>query len=310
VYQIVFTIQVSPTATGGSKTPILTASALNVCFADLGSGDHPLGAGTVVVRAVGDVVRLAKEAITDPVAPLSLAEYKITIANEDAYDFVFSALTDTLPTGFNFYSMTSGPAPAVEGNKLVWRNLTLPAAGMTLKFKVQVGPLYGTYENWVSAYIPDTTVNPKKGSPDIRVLPVFDLKKDVGVPVASQGAVVPYTITLVNTSDVVYTSLRITDTLPPGFQYHHSRPGYPIPIMLGPRKSQPVWLIASLGSGGKVQKLVFYALVTFLAEPGVLHYNTVIGSSPSGSIPGPISTAPLLVEQSGDIWTFLPLLMR
>ena len=98
----------------------------------------------------------------------------------------------------------------------------------------------------------------------------------------------------------MYNNILVTDTLPAGMTFYRMRLGYTEPITTGPGGTQPVWLIpqikANCGSAGCSYRLVFEARVPEDIPLGV-YYNQVIGSSPSGSVPGPINTAPITVLQ-------------
>lgn len=307
--QVIMTLRVMPTATTGTKTPTFNATASGVCFGKLGSGGRNLGTGSVNV--IVDVIKLEKTALQTRLAPLSLVNFDITLKNNDAYPFVIPLVTDTMPTGFQYYAMLIGPAPEVQGNLLIWRNLTInPGATLRLRVRMQTGPLYGDYTNSVAAYSPETKISPAT-SEVVQVRPLFALLKANGDPYVPPGSLVPYTITLVNLSQTVYTNLVITDTLPVGLVFYGMRPGYPAPVTLQLDRRQPVWNVAQLnancGVGGCQLKLAFNVLVSPWLSPGV-YWNTILGYSPSGSVPGPIATAPLTVT-TGTL-NFLPLMKK
>lgn len=301
--RMAFRVQVSPTISLGNKTPTFSATANGVCFGRLSGG---------LVRVEDYVVEFNKEAVQDRIPPLTLVDFEITINNRDDYPFHLVTVTDTMPAGFTYYSMVSGPPPtSVQGNKVVWRNVTIPANTTRWTVRMQSGPLYGDYTNSVWAVSPETTMI-AAASGVVHVLPLFDLKKDVAPGVYYPGMVVPYTITLVNQSDVTYNNIRITDTLPLGFRYYRSRQGYPAPIALGPNGTQPVWNISSLRANcttmGCTTRIAFEARVSPWVPVGS-YTNQVIGSSPSGSIPGPINTAPVTLRAWNSI-IYLPLVRR
>jgi hypothetical protein len=84
-----------------------------------------------------------------------------------------------------------------------------------------------------------------------------------------------------------------------------------MPISLGTNNGRPVWSIPELRgncTGGCAIQLAFDVFISPLASPGV-YYNRVIGSSPSGSVPGPINTAPLTITQAAAN-IFLPVVVR
>lgn len=306
---IVFRVQVAAGVSTGIKTPSFSATSPSyVCFGKLGSGDHPQGDGKVSVVLWG--LEFSKRAIRSQVPPMALVDFEITLKNNDAYDFIVATVTDTLPTGFTYYSMVSGPLPSlVQPGRLVWRNVLIPPTDPKWTVRLQSSPLYGTYQNQITAYSSETNVLPG-ASGFVSVLPLFDLKKDVRASPAIPGTIIPYTITLVNQSQSTYSSILVTDTLPVGFTYLRTRSG-PMPISLGTNNGRPVWSIPELRgncTGGCAIQLAFDVFISPLASPGV-YYNRVIGSSPSGSVPGPINTAPLTITQAAAN-IFLPVVVR
>jgi uncharacterized repeat protein (TIGR01451 family) len=199
----------------------------------------------------------------------------------------------------------------VQDNNLVWRDV-IASPGLTRwTVRLQSGPLYGDFINSIWAASPETSIN-LAGSGVVQVLPLFDLKKDVAMADYHPGMLVPYTITLVNKSEVIYNNIRVTDTLPTGFRYYRARPGFPAPVTLGPSATQPVWNIATLrancGIAGCTARIAFDALVTARVRPGS-YTNQVIGSSPSGSVPGPINTAPVTTT-AWNTAIYLPVVLR
>jgi len=177
--------------------------------------------------------------------------------------------------------------------------------------RLQSGPLYGDYWNRIWALSPETSMITAT-SGVVHVLALFDLKKDVAPGDYYPGTLVPYTITLVNKSEVQYNNIIVTDTLPLGFRYYRSRAGYPTPVSLGPNGTQPVWNITTLrancGTTGCIARIAFDALVSAWVPPGN-YTNQVIGSSPSGSIPGPINTAPVTLTTWNSA-IYLPFVRR
>lgn len=306
--RMVFRVQVSLSISLGTKTPTFSATANGVCFGRLGSG---LTSGQVVVDDY--VVVFTKTPSQQRIPPMTLVDFVITIDNNDQYPFRLAAITDTLPAGFTYYAMVSGPSPTlVQAGKVVWRDVLIPAGVTRWTIRLQSAPLYGSYYNKIWAVSPETVIVTGTHTNAVQVLPLFDLKKDAAPGVYFPGMVVPYTITLVNQSDTQYNNILITDTLPTGFRYYRSRPGYPTPIALGPNASQPVWNIPTLrancGAAGCTARIAFDALVAYWAPVG-RYTNQVIGSSPSGSIPGPINTAPVTLT-TWNTAVYLPFVRR
>jgi uncharacterized repeat protein (TIGR01451 family) len=301
---VVFTARVLPGTSYGDKSSSFSGSAADICFGKMNGGV------VSVVKVLEYAIELTKKALKTQLPPLTLIDYTIDIKNLDKFnDILLDAVTDTLPTGFIYHSMAAGPDPnVVQDGKVVWQNVIVSVVSETLTWKVtlQSSPLYGSnYTNQVWATSPQTRIITATSEP-VSVLPLFDLQKIAGIQSTSAGGVVPYTITLVNLSQVAYSSIIVTDTLPLGFTFYRMHTGYLSPVTIGPAGSQPVWNIPSLGTGcgssGCMIRLVFDVVIGSNVAPGV-YLNQVIGDSPSGSVPGPIFTAPISVIDNGYLLT-------
>lgn len=299
---IVFTARVLPGTKLGDAIATFSGSAANVCFGKMSGGK---------VTVKDYLIKFTKIAKKTLLPPLTLHDYWITIENVDKInDILLDTVTDTLPAGFTYYSMIQGPNPdLVKDGKVIWRNVTIPKGAKILwKVNLQSGPLYGTgFINQIWATSLQTPIITATSTPLVSVLPIFDLQKIVAINSTFPGGVVPYTITLVNFSQAPYANLIVTDTLPAGFTFYRMRTGYPSPVTIGPAGSQPVWNIPSLAVGN-LSRLVFDVVIGANVAPGV-YLNQVIGSSPSGSVPGPIFTAPITVTQVTSV-LYLPIIRK
>ena len=310
---IVLYTRVSQDAELGPKTSLFTATASNICFGRLGTGEHPLGVGTIIVDDF--TYELTKRPLVERVPPLTLVEYEVKIKNNDYYHGYIDVITDTMPAGFIFYDMKSGPEPdMIQGNKIFWYDPLIPGkTTITWRYWLQAAPLYGSYVNSIEGLSDSGSVK-SADSDVVDVLPLFDLKKIAITSQAIPGSLLIYQIDLVNLSDAVYLSIRLTDTLPTGFTYVQMLPGYPAPAQVLNNGSQPIWdglsVGADCGLNPCITTLQFYAQVGISVPEGV-YYNNIIGFSPSGGIPGPIDTAPVTIRESEFTnWLFLPILKR
>lgn len=304
-------------------TPIFTAMADNGCIGRLATGGKPNGNGVIVVDPYP--IEIYKRALSLLVQPVSLVEYELSLINKDSYPFVIDKITDAMPAGFTYVGMTSGPAPTQTpgSNQLVWTNVTVPAGGTVWRLQLRSAELYGEYINNFSFTDNELTQRPPTldeiRNRTVSVVPTVSIVKRAWVGVVAPGGTVPYTITLTNLSNVSYTSVRVTDTLPAGFTYLRMVPGgnYPPPSALGAGSSQPVWTNLKLpngcGTNGCTLVLAFEARVGTGVPPG-LYYNNVAADSPSGSIPNLGPSAPVSVTIGGgggfSHWVYLPVIRR
>ena len=292
--QIYFQVQIAENASYGVKTPTLQASATGVCFGKLATGDDPLGTGKINV--VEEVVILSKKHLMKTVPVDSLVDYTLSIRNIDAYSYRVQLVTDTLPTGFTFVDMLVGPQPVQQiGNQLVWQNVDVGGkATVTWKIRLKSATLFNYYLNYLSAYSRETPIKTtsdsdlKEALDDLRggvlVYPVLAVIKESGVTETVAGTVVPYTITLINQSDVSYNQVMVTDTLPTGFTFVKVHPGTSAPSFVSSDKAIVSWKGLTLPkSTGKIV-LIIDAKIDRSTPPGA-YFNNVEASSPTGSIP-------------------------
>ncbi len=321
--KVVFQVNVETDATFKDKRPTFSGDAYGVCFGRPGGG--PLqddGKVTVVEHALV----LYKKAINSEVPPLAQVDYEIWLENKLDYQYTIQGLTDTLPDGFTYF-MVLGDTPeptTINSSRIVWKNISIPPGKTKWMLRLQASPLYGSFDNTLDGYIDalrtvavDTDRNPRDGNSDaiVTVGPIFDLSKVVTPQYALPGQTVVYTITMVNQSDVNYSAIRITDTLPGGFAYYRTLEG-PTPTSIGDNQGTIIWNNLTIkgncpptNMGNCTTNIVVEVYVSHSTADGV-HYNTIEGHSPSGSIPGPVETAPVTVTQTLGYDIFLPIILK
>jgi uncharacterized repeat protein (TIGR01451 family) len=216
-------------------------------------------------------------------------------------------ITDTLPAGFSYVQMLSGPDP-IQESPIVWSLSQLEEGeSQDFVFQARVGMdvVTGTYLNTItgtssSAILPDVGPMAPVGV-EVPQRFVF-LNKTVFPTQTMNGSLVTYTVTLSNSANGPL-DVRITDTLPVGFSYVQMLSG-PEPIQEPPI----VWELDPLDPGE--QELVFQARVGVGVITGT-YSNTVNGYSSLARVPG-IEMAPVevTVRSDGMLAVFLPLVLR
>jgi uncharacterized repeat protein (TIGR01451 family) len=304
---IIFRVSVSPTATLGNKDAIFSfVDQPPICFEKLDNGEGR-------VEVVDSIIEMEKTPNNVQVPSGGIVEYTVKFTNRDSNPFNPVTITDTLPAGFSFVGMLSGPAPSViSGTQVIWQGYSLGGGMTTWKFQVQAAILFGNYYNHIAAYTPETPIEDELSDP-VTVLPQIDLTLDVMPATIPAGQTVFYTITLINISGDSYGQISITDTLPAGFSFGGAMPGYPAPneINLGGR--QVVWRNLSVPSaceGGCEVLLVFKVIVNFSVPPGV-YGSDIDGYSPEVLVPDIVQGAPVTVTSSGLVPVlWLPIVAR
>ncbi len=156
--------------------------------------------------------------------------YTVTFTNPNPVDAVLTAITDTLPAGFDYIGLypssdwTEEPTDSLEPI-IVWAGpITIPASStLTLKYSVYVPPSVPPsrtpYTNTVEAMMEDgTAVGPASAQLLVGTVNWNIMKEASPTRVLSGGQVI-YTIDLTNDGQLVGTLERITDTLDPSLSF-------------------------------------------------------------------------------------------
>ena len=267
----------------------------------------------VRVKVVDEIIeKVSKKADPEEVDPWGLVKYEIQLDNADSVPVTGVNVTDTLPSLLtqNFvYSDTEPGYPEpdeVNGQQVIWRDLSVPPDGLELHFNVRAAILYGNYDNAISASCPRSPITPDEDDIEatVKVLPGVILYKTVSPTQTKSGWSVVYTVKLNNQSQGTLADVRITDTLPTGFSYRRNIEG-PVPVQRSP---VVVWEVEEL-SDGESQGFVFEVEVGSEVITGT-YSNKVEATSPSALIPDVEEGAPVEVMRVELDYVYLPLLLR
>ena len=194
-----------------------------------------------------------------------------------------TAVTYQLPRGVFSYTGPVGgtPDPDISSDPnydyYVWRDIVVPAQGVyTLAFRIRAPFTTTTYATYALANPWDSNICIPIARLDIPVVNGVELKKTPNPTSIGPFGLVEYTLEATNLTGGPVYNLRITDTLPYGFQYITTTIG-PSPISLSPL----VWEIPYLGSA---QSGLNRATIRFRVRSYILvgyQYNWVDGVSAS-----------------------------
>lgn len=253
--------------------------------------------GRVDVRS--DVLQLFTRPLSNLVPPGGPIDFELKINNTDPDPFILTAVTNTLPPGFEFVSMVGvGPSPnRIEGRRVVWTNVQVPGRALTTwRIKARASSLYGAYQDMLEAYTPEVAIQAAV-STAFEVVPMVQIGKAASVGVTYPGSTFIYTVTLFNQSAAAYADVTITDTLPAGLTYERIVLG-PAPQELGPGRAVPVWRGLSIAGSGGSRTLAFEVGVDPNMPEGTV-FNHIDGYSANVTIPGTDSIAPVFVSRGG-----------
>ncbi|MCL4877924.1 MAG: sortase [Anaerolineae bacterium] len=227
---VTITVTVNP-ATLGTITNSATVAATEP---DPVTGNNNVSVNTTVQAPFADV-SVTKTDAPDPVVAGNPLTYTLTVTNAAAptsnVDATGVVVTDTLPAGVTFQTVTSAPTAGActEAGGVVTCNFATLAIGAseTITINVNVNPATtGNLSNTVNVTANETDPTPGNNSASATTAvqaPSADVSvtKTDNPAVVAPGGALTYTVTVTNaaTSTVPATGVVVTDTLPAGVTF-------------------------------------------------------------------------------------------
>ncbi|MFO1062305.1 MAG: SdrD B-like domain-containing protein [Pirellulales bacterium] len=211
---------VSASFTGSlSNTATVTSSGT-----ETDSANNTATAATTVNRNVD--MRITKTDSTDPLIAGNNETYTLTVFNDGPSEATGVTVTDVLPAGVTFSSVTSsqGTASNSSGTVTALLGTMAPNTSATITLIVTSAPgLRGTLSNTATVTANETEVNSANnsatasttvnGSVDLAIT-----KTDSSDPIVAGGALT-YTITVTNNGVSTANNVTVTDVLPSGLTF-------------------------------------------------------------------------------------------
>lgn len=244
--------------------------------------------------------------------------YAVTVANSGELSGVVTVITDTLDPSLTFEHMAAGSdvtdPPDIAGSTLTWSGPFTVTAGDELLVRYEVTTPGGSGWSWpynqASAWADGTLLGPVRTRIEVgpgkasAYLPVvlkdvnwarFSVTKSVTPDslMALSGAVVTYTVTLVNEGDYPGVLGTVYDTLPPGFAYVDMVAGSDVLADPSGTTGTITWAGPfSVPAHGQL-RLVFKAAIN--QTPGT-YINTASATTLVGRAPSAPASAMVIVE--------------
>jgi uncharacterized repeat protein (TIGR01451 family) len=276
------------------RLPVLGAAGLLLMLAGLSVA--------LVASAQPVPLTVAKSAVPDAVEPGGLVLYTVTLNNTGQEDLTLESITDTLPEGFSFAGMVTGPQPSSTVGPIVWTGLEDLSGGASLQlaYNVQVNAAQpGVYTNEVEVDVGGG--DPVSASADVTVLgAILDGSKTANASEVMVREPLDYAVVITNSGTSAATLTAVTDTLPPAFVYLSMLAG-PAPAVQG---DDLIWSGLEVGPA---QSLELRYRVRADGAVGSVQTNHVEVSSPDGSLPD-MEWSVTLRERV--FWAALPLVSR
>jgi uncharacterized repeat protein (TIGR01451 family) len=184
---------------------------------------------TTTVNAAANL-SITKTDSPDPILVGQNLTYTITVTNNGPSSATGVSMTDTLPGGVNFVSVTPGSPTCTQASGIVSCNLGTLANGATSTVTIVVTPtVAGTINN--TASVTSGVADPVSGNDSATTsTTVSGLSADLAInKTVSNGTVYvgqnfTYTITVTNLGPNSATGVSVSDTLPAGVSYVSATP--------------------------------------------------------------------------------------
>ena len=187
---------------------------------------HPQYADDVVKLDQTLELSIAKSVATPAqVLPGSVVTYTITLSNTGSGAVLLTALTDTLPQEIAFVGFEQASGAQYQNGIITWNGTVWADMELTIIFTTLVDEDYSLYDHTITNLAEFTTGYANYGGAQAAFTvvgaPDVGITKTVEVPgVLNPGAVVTYTIGLINSGEAAALNLALTDTLPEGITFN------------------------------------------------------------------------------------------
>ncbi len=222
-----FTLTVATAASLAPASTISNTSTASSSAVDLVPGNNSATATTTVGPAQSDV-SVAKTGSPNPVAPGGNLTYTITVGNAGPSDAAGLTLTDILPAGTTFVSLTapggwtcSTPAAGANGTVSCTAPILPPGVNFVFTLVVKVDPATAAGTSISNtATVSSTSSDPAAGNNSSTMMATASAAQadlsiaKTGAGVASAGTPITYTINVTNNGPSTATSVVMSDTLP------------------------------------------------------------------------------------------------
>lgn len=203
----------------GTLTNVATIGSTDTSLNETNTANNTATETTTLTPSID--LRVTKSDSIDPAIAGNSLTYTIIVTNDGPSTATNVSLSDTLPSGVTFTSVTSSQGTASQASGVVTASIgTLdPAESATITLIVGVnGDTRGTLTNTASVTATetesDTTNNSATATTTINGSVDLAITKSDSVDPTAAGGALTYTITVTNNGPSTATNVQMTDTLP------------------------------------------------------------------------------------------------
>jgi uncharacterized repeat protein (TIGR01451 family) len=218
------TITINVTANDDTVGTITNNASVTGDQFDIVAGNNSTSEPTTVTPVID--LAVTKTDSVDPVNAGGTLVYTVTVRNNGPSTATSVVLTDTLPAGVSFSSLTTSAGSASESSGVITGNLGTLASGASATVTITVdinNSTVGTITNNASVTATETELNSNDNSTSepTTVNPLVDVsvtKSDSADPVDA-GSQFSYTVVVSNTGPSTASGVTLTDLLPAGVSF-------------------------------------------------------------------------------------------
>jgi uncharacterized repeat protein (TIGR01451 family) len=247
------------------------------------------GCQGVVDLNVTNLVTIDPQPTPASAQPGDIITYNVSLVSNNNIPYVNTIITDTLPLGFTFVEMVTGPVPyRPRPDVLIWNNQTIPprdgnnAGRLTYVFRAKAPLSYGSFRSRVEASSPTGTIPTVDNAGRVLITPPNPALSLVAPSLVQIGSDVTFRISLVNPLATPLTGVTINHALPASFVYKGVGTGTPAPTVNGQTltwNSVTIPGIAQDGTPGIVE------LIVIATAPNAEGTATSTVTASGGSVP-------------------------
>ena len=218
------TITINVTANDDTVGTITNNASVTGDQFDIVAGNNSTSEPTTVTPVID--LAVTKTDSVDPVNAGGTLVYTVTVRNNGPSTATSVVLTDTLPAGVSFSSLTTSAGSASESSGVITGTLGTLASGASATVTITVdinNSTVGTITNNASVTATETELNSNDNSTSepTTVNPLVDVrvtKSDSADPVDA-GSQFSYTVVVSNTGPSTASGVTLTDLLPAGVSF-------------------------------------------------------------------------------------------
>jgi uncharacterized repeat protein (TIGR01451 family) len=252
---------------------------------------------------VTNLVTIDPQATPPSAQPGDIVTYTVSLLSNNNIPYVNTTVSDTLPLGFTFVEMVTGPTPyRPRPDVLIWNNQTIPprdgnnAGRLTYVFKAKAPLSYGSFRSRVEASSPTGIIPTVDNAARVLIVPQDPAISLVAPSLVQVGSDVTFRISLVNPKATPLTGVTINHELPASFVYKGVGAGTTVPTVNGQTLTWSNVTVPAQAQDGTPGIVELTVIATAPNEEGTAT-STVTASSPGVEIDDTYNKVDMIIAE-------------